>query len=185
MTSQLLIIIIVIITIVTISLMIIISKVCLRPGVNLLMAIAVCRKAALTHGPTMDPVMAERTMMMMVVAVIVMVVVVIVVMVVIVILMRMIALHGKTILKHGLPMRPVIEWMAMITVMMVTMPTMMMIMMISMCIITAENTHNNDVDGDANHNGNDDVFRKQKGSGYDAWSQCAPARPHFTPHNGQ
>ena len=114
MTSQLL-----IITIVTISLMIIISKVCLRPGVNLLMAIAVCRKAALTHGPTMDPVMAERTMMMMVV-------VVIVVKVVMVTLMRMIALHGKTILKHGL-MRPVIEWMAMITVMMVTMPTMIYI----------------------------------------------------------
>ena len=114
MTSQLLIIIIVIITIVTISLLIIISKVCLRPGVNLLMAIAVCRKAALTHGPTMDPVMAERTMMMMMVEVVVMV------MVVIVVLMRMIALHGKTILKHGL-MRPVIEWMAMITVMMVTM----------------------------------------------------------------
>ena len=108
--------------------MIIISKVCLRPGVNLLMAIAVCRKAALTHGPTMDPVMAERTMMMMVVVVVMMVVV-------IAILMRMIALHGKTILKNGL-MRPVIEWMAMITVMMVTMPTMMMIMMISMCIIT-------------------------------------------------
>ena len=124
-----------IITIVTISLMIIISKVCLRPGVNLLMAIAVCRKAALTHGPTMDPVMAERTMMMIVVVVVV--IVVMAVMVVIVILMRMIALHGKTILKHRL-MRPVIEWMAMITVMMVTMvtmPTMMMIMMISMCII--------------------------------------------------
>ena len=93
-----------IITIVTISLMIIISKVCLRPGVNLLMAIAVCRKAALTHGPTMDPVMAERTMMMMVVLVMVMVVVVVMVvivvmvdMVVIMILMRMIALHGKTI----------------------------------------------------------------------------------------
>ena len=129
------IIIIVIITIVTISLMIIISKVCLRPGVNLLMAIAVCRKAALTHGPTMDPVMAERTMMMIVVVVVV--IVVMAVMVVIVILMRMIALHGKTILKHRL-MRPVIEWMA-ITVMMVTMvtmPTMMMIMMIGMCIIT-------------------------------------------------
>ena len=89
MTSQLL-----IITIVTINLVIIISTVCLRPGVNLLMAIAVCRKAALTHGPTMDPVMAERTMMMIVV-----VVMVIVVVVVIVVLMRMIALHGKTILK--------------------------------------------------------------------------------------